>query len=272
MRDPNHARPDAASAAGCTFLALVVIFVLALAHATFHAQYAETSVPDDRFVLTAATAESAAPKRVCLTFDDGPSKHTAEVLEILRDAGVPATFFVTAQPVNEPYLPLLRDAVAQGHQIAMHSATHDYARIYAGTDAFWQDIKQLRQVLEPYVPLETLTWLRFPGGSTNTVSHRYGGRDIMRQLKAQCEEKGYHWIDWNVCAEDATAAHPDADEILRNIKRDAKDNATCVVLLHDTRATGETVKALPHIIEYFKQEGAIFCTVAQLSDLQSGTG
>ena len=67
------------------------------------------------------------------------------------------------------------------------------------------------------ITVDAIHWLRFPGGSTNTVSHRYGGRQIMQQLKAQAEQKGYAWIDWNVCAEDATASHPNAAQILRNV-------------------------------------------------------
>ena len=86
----------------------------------------------------------------------------------------------------------------------------------------------------------------------------------MKTLKAQAEQKGYHWIDWNVCAEDATASHPDAAKILRNIRRDAEGHDLCVVLLHDTRATGQTVKALPDIIQWFREEGYTFCTVAQM--------
>ena len=127
-----------------------------------------------------------------------------------------------------------------------------------------QDIKALRQALEPYVDIGGIDWLRFPGGSTNTVSHRYGGRGIMKTLKTQAEQKGYHWIDWNVCAEDATASHPDAAQILRNIRRDAEGHDLCVVLLHDTKATGQTVKALPDIIQWFREEGYTFCTVAQM--------
>ncbi len=81
-------------------------------------------------------------------------------------------------------------------------------------------------------------------------------------LKAQAEDKGYHWIDWNVCAEDATASHPDAAQILRNIRRDADGQDTCVVLLHDTKATGQTVKALPDMIAYFREQATILygCT------------
>ncbi len=92
----------------------------------------------------------------------------------------------------------------------------------------------------------------------------------MKTLKAQAEQKGYHWIDWNVCAEDATASHPDAAQILRNIRRDADGHDICVVLLHDTRATGQTVKALPDIIRYFREGGYTFCTVAQMDALKNG--
>ena len=211
------------------------------------------------------------PEGVFLTFDDGPSKNTRPILEILDNEQVPATFFVCAQDANEKYLPLVADIAAAGHQIALHSATHQYSKIYASTDAFWQDIRTLRQALEPYVDVAAIDWLRFPGGSTNTVSHRYGGNGIMKTLKAQAEDKGYHWIDWNVCAEDATASHPDAAQILRNIRRDADGQDTCVVLLHDTKATGQTVKALPDMIAYFREQGYNFCTVAQMDALQCET-
>ena len=237
-----------------------------------------TPVPDTEFLTPAPSSEPAvsqppAPpeKWVCLTFDDGPSKNTRPILEILDKEQVPATFFVCAQDANEKYLPLVADIAAAGHQIALHSATHQYSKIYASTDAFWQDIRTLRQALEPYVDVAAIDWLRFPGGSTNTVSHRYGGNGIMKALKAQAEDKGYHWIDWNVCAEDATASHPDAAQILRNIRRDADGQDTCVVLLHDTKATGQTVKALPDMIAYFREQGYNFCTVAQMDALQCET-
>ena len=238
-----------------------------------------TPVPDASVFFPAASAFApdstgggpAPEKWVCLTFDDGPSKNTRPILEILDKEQVPATFFVCAQDANEKYLPLVADIAAAGHQIALHSATHQYSKIYASTDAFWQDIRTLRQALEPYVDVAAIDWLRFPGGSTNTVSHRYGGNGIMKTLKAQAEDKGYHWIDWNVCAEDATASHPDAAQILRNIRRDADGQDTCVVLLHDTKATGQTVKALPDMIAYFREQGYTFCTVAQMDALQCET-
>ena len=269
-RDADREERNARLLAGVV-LAAMLVMLSGIIHLLYHREYAETDTPNDCFAVSAATGETALPKIVCLTFDDGPSKNTRPILEILDKEQVPATFFVCAQDANEKYLPLVADIAAAGHQIALHSATHQYSKIYASTDAFWQDIRTLRQALEPYVDVAAIDWLRFPGGSTNTVSHRYGGNGIMKTLKAQAEDKGYHWIDWNVCAEDATASHPDAAQILRNIRRDADGQDTCVVLLHDTKATGQTVKALPDMIAYFREQGYNFCTVAQMDALQCET-
>lgn len=276
------ARRRRARVAAVMLFALVMGFVSAAPPVVTGCQAQDlTPAPDTSMLSPAVSAlaqeqqEPAAQplpeKWVCLTFDDGPSKNTRPILEILDKEQVPATFFVCAQDANEKYLPLVADIAAAGHQIALHSATHQYSKIYASTDAFWQDIRTLRQALEPYVDVAAIDWLRFPGGSTNTVSHRYGGNGIMKALKAQAEDKGYHWIDWNVCAEDATASHPDAAQILRNIRRDADGQDTCVVLLHDTKATGQTVKALPDMIAYFREQGYNFCTVAQMDALQCET-
>ena len=246
----------------------------ALAGLTAPAGAGETAIPNDLFAVPAAgdgdAAEAMLLKIACLTFDDGPSPNTQPILDILADRDVPATFFVTAQEVNRAYLPLLRDIAAGGHQVALHSASHRYADIYASTEAFWLDIKQLRQDIAPYVAVEDIHWLRFPGGSTNTVSHKYGGSGIMKRLIAQAEEKGYRWIDWNVCAEDAAGGRPDAAQILANIRADAEGRDLCVVLLHDTAQTDATVEALPDIIDWFRGQGYHFCTVEQMYEARDG--
>ena len=174
-RDADREERNARLLAGVV-LAAMLVMLSGIIHLLYHREYAETDTPNDCFAVSAATGETALPKIVCLTFDDGPSKNTRPILEILDKEQVPATFFVCAQDANEKYLPLVADIAAAGHQIALHSATHQYSKIYASTDAFWQDIRTLRQALEPYVDVAAIDWLRFPGGSTNTVSHRYGGR------------------------------------------------------------------------------------------------
>ena len=229
-------------------------------------------VPDTAFLSPASSsAASSVPsqpeplpeKWVCLTFDDGPSKTTPAVLKALNAAGVKATFFVVATDYNEKYLPLLTEAAAAGHQIALHSASHEYSDIYRSADAYWQDIALLKKRIAPYVDGEAIRYLRFPGGSTNTVSRRYGGKGLMKELKAQVEQKGYRWVDWNVCAEDAVGGKPSADTIFRNVVRETGEQTQCIVLMHDSSSTRTTAEALPDIIQWYQDNGFAFLTVAQ---------
>lgn len=233
-----------------------------------------TPVPDTAAFSPAATAfaeagsgsateEPLPEKWVCLTFDDGPSKTTPDVLAALNTAGVHGTFFVVATDYNEKYLPLLTEAAAAGHQIALHSASHEYSDIYQSSDAYWEDIALLKERIAPYVDVESIRYLRFPGGSTNTVSRRYGGKGLMKQLKAEVEQKGLQWVDWNVCAEDAVGGHPSADTIYRNVVHETSEQTHCVVLMHDSSSTRTTAEALPDIIQWYADNGYTFLTVAE---------
>lgn len=233
-----------------------------------------TPVPDTAAFSPAATAfaeagsgsateEPLPEKWVCLTFDDGPSKTTPDVLAALNTAGVHGTFFVVATGYNEKYLPLLTQAATAGHQIALHSASHEYSDIYGSSEAYWADIALLKERIAPYVDAESIRYLRFPGGSTNTVSRRYGGRELMKQLKSEVEQKGWQWVDWNVCAEDAVGGHPSADTIYRNVVWETGQQTNCIVLMHDSASTRTTAEALPDIIQWYADNGYTFLTVAE---------
>ena len=230
-----------------------------------------TPVPDASVFFPAASAFApdstgggpAPEKWVCLTFDDGPSKTTPDVLSALNAAGVHGTFFVVATDYNEKYLPLLTEAVSAGHQIALHSASHEYSDIYRSSEAYWADIALLKERIAPYVDAESIRYLRFPGGSTNTVSRRYGSKGLMKQLKAEVEQKGWQWVDWNVCAEDAVGGHPSADTIYRNVVRETGEQTHCIVLMHDSSTTRTTAEALPDIIRWYADNGYTFLTVAE---------
>ena len=230
-----------------------------------------TPVPDTSGFSPAASVfapedgggEQPPEKWVCLTFDDGPSKTTPDVLAALKDAGVHATFFVVATGYNEKYLPLLTEASAAGHQIALHSASHEYSDIYRSSEAYWADIGLLKERIAPYVDTESIRYLRFPGGSTNTVSRRYGGKGLMQQLKAEAEQKDFQWVDWNVCAEDAVGGHPSADTIYRNVVRETGEQTHSIVLMHDSSTTLTTAEALPDIIRWYADQGFTFLTVAE---------
>ncbi len=232
-----------------------------------------TAAPDTRFLEAVAaqqdtnvSGEDTAARRVCLTFDDGPSKTTPAVLQALAAENVSATFFVVANESNEKRLPLIQQAQQAGHEIALHSASHKYSDIYRSTDAFWNDIDLLRERLAPYADTSAIRCLRFPGGSTNTVSRKYGGSGIMAELKTQAEQRGWRWVDWNVCAEDAAGEKLSASEVYYNVTHGSEGLDRCIVLMHDSATTGTTAEALPDIIRWYKDNGYTFCTISQLYD------
>ena len=270
----------------CGALAAAVVLAFAAgwifpAHPTVGCALSDlTPAPDTASLLPAAstfaaseagpeTAKALPEKWVCLTFDDGPSKTTPAVLSALNTAGVHATFFVVATDYNEKYLPLLTEAAAAGHQIALHSASHEYSDIYRSSEAYWKDIELLKERISPYVDAGSIRYLRFPGGSTNTVSRRYGGKGLMKQLKAEVEQKGFQWVDWNVCAEDAVGGHPSADTIYRNVVRETGEQTHCVVLMHDSSSTRTTAEALPDIIRWYTDNGYAFLTVAEAIPMEA---
>ena len=268
------ARRRRARVAAAMLFALIMGFVSAAPPVVTGCQAQDlTPAPDTSMLSPAVSAlaqeqqEPAAQplpeKWVCLTFDDGPSKTTPDVLSALNAAGVHATFFVVATGYNEKYLPLLTEAAAAGHQIALHSASHEYSDIYRSSEAYWEDIALLKERIAPYVDAESIRYLRFPGGSTNTVSRRYGGKGLMKQLKAEVEQNGWQWVDWNVCAEDAVGGHPSADTIYRNVVHETGQQTNCIVLMHDSSSTHTTAEALPDIIRWYADNGYTFLTVAE---------
>lgn len=210
----------------------------------------------------AQDSAGAEEKVVYLTFDDGPSATTKKILDVLRDEGVPATFFVTAMECNEKYFPLLERERDEGHVIALHSCSHKYSEIYSDPDAFWADIDALQAKLEA-LGCPPASILRFPGGSTNTVSRKYGGSSIMKTLREQAAEKGYRFVDWNVCAEDAAGGHLSARTVYENIVNGASGHDECIVLMHDTKATATTAEALPDVIAWFRNAGYRFAALEE---------
>ncbi len=242
----NAARQAGAAVAGCRAEDLAQI-----TDASFAPEAQKTSTDTDA-------------RTVCLTFDDGPSENTERVLAVLAREKVPATFFVIGAENNREWLPLVRQEVEQGHQVGLHSCSHEYREIYGSPAAYWEDIDALKTELSAYIDVDGIDCLRFPGGSTNTISHRYGGSGIMKTLKAQAADRGYHSIDWNVCADDAVGGHPGARQVYENTVGDVGKKNTCVVLMHDTAATDTTVEALPDIIGWFRENGYAFLTVDEM--------
>ena len=122
---------------------------------------------------------------IYLTFDDGPGKYTERLLGILKKHNVKVTFFVTN--VFDSYSYLIKQEYEDGHAIGVHSYTHDYDKIYASSEAYWNDFNEMQAVIKEQTGQETKR-LRFPGGSSNTVSDFNPG--IMSQLVKEVTQKG----------------------------------------------------------------------------------
>lgn len=190
-----------------------------------------------------AGAEEAFYKhKVYLTFDDGPSKNTGDILDILENYGVKATFFVVGKE-DEHSKEMLKRIVDEGHTLGMHSYSHVYREIYSSPEAFAADFEKLRQYLYDITGVECSHY-RFPGGSSNTVSNIE-----MKTFIDYLTQEGVIFHDWNVSSGDAASKLPDVDTIVGNCTRDILNRETSVVLLHDAADKSVTVEALPAIIE-----------------------
>jgi len=197
-------------------------------------------------------------KTIYLTFDDGPSPRTPEVLKILRDNGVKATFFVTARSKNSSHY--MKDIVAEGHTIALHTYTHDYAKVYASEEAYFADLQQISDLVYNETGVRT-NLIRFPGGSSNTVSRKYCS-GIMTRLTQQVVDKGYVYFDWNITSGDADKGGSSAQKIINNCRKVPSSNAV-IVLMHDSVEKRTTVEALPEVIAYYKAAGCKFAALTE---------
>lgn len=189
--------------------------------------------------------EEVPVRKVYLTFDDGPSSNTDNILDILDTYGVKATFFVTGKEGAKAEASYRR-IVEEGHTLGMHSYTHDYSVIYASEEAFMEDMEKLQHYLYDVTGVQS-TYIRFPGGSSNKVS------DVdMRLLITDVHEAGMEYFDWNISSQDASSKPLTKEEILDNCLNSIERFQNCIILMHDAGSKGSTVEALPELIEHIQ--------------------
>ncbi|MGH4125016.1 MAG: polysaccharide deacetylase family protein [Clostridium sp.] len=190
-----------------------------------------------------------------LTFDDGPSKNTLDILKILKQYDIKATFFVNAHPNLRNLYKQISD---DGHALANHTYSHDYKNIYSSPDNFKEDVKKLDVFLTEITGKEPNHILRYPGGSNNTISHGYGGRDIMTGVIKEMNAAGYKYFDWNVDSTDASTYRQDKNKIVHAVLTESAQTNHPIILMHDLAPKTTTVQALPEVIEGLKNQGFIF--------------
>lgn len=190
-------------------------------------------------------------KVVYLTFDDGPHKNTARLLDILDRYGVKATFFVTNQ--FPAYQNMIGEAHRRGHTIAIHTYSHDFSQIYKSEEAYFADLQKMHDICVAQTGVAP-TIIRFPGGTGNTVSRKYCP-GLMTTLATSVGYHGYLYSDWNVDSADAGGAKS-ADEVAQNVIAGIQNRNVSIVLQHDIKSF--SVDAVEQILFWGIENGYTF--------------
>lgn len=197
-------------------------------------------------------------KVIYLTFDDGPSKYTKKILDILDRYNAKATFFVTGG--NPEYFGLIKEANDRGHTIGLHTYSHDYEKIYSSSKEYYKDLDKIANLCKEqigYIP----KYIRFPGGSSNEISRKYNV-GIMSFLSKDVLKKGYQYYDWDISSSDGEGSIPVQKIIMESTM--SKDT-NISILCHDANGKETTVQALPAIIEYYQSLGYRFGAISDNS-------
>ena len=197
---------------------------------------------------TAGKPQKLNGKTVYLTFDDGPSKYTDELLDVLDKYDVKATFFVVANSYK--YAKQLNRIVDEGHTLGLHSYSHVYSKLYADYDSYVKDVSNVHDMVQKITGVDT-RYYRFPGGSSNDVSSV-----SMSKCIKYLNDNGYTYFDWNAESKDAEDLSLTPEELKCNVLNYVNSNeGNSIVLMHDLDKHYNTVEALPLIIEALKEEG-----------------
>lgn len=190
---------------------------------------------------------------VCLTFDDGPSTNiTPQILDTLKEKGVKATFFILDFEIGSEKEALIRRAIDEGHTIGIHGMSHEYSTVYSSSGAAVNNFAVLQQKLLDVFGYDA-KYIRYPGGSSNTVSKKYS-IGVVSESAEILTDLGFVYFDWNVDSDDAGSAKT-SDEIYQNVVSTVYPNRTNVVLMHDASTKQETAKALGRIIDSLLESG-----------------
>lgn len=188
-------------------------------------------------------------KTAFLTFADGPSEVTEELLDVLDEYGVKATFFVTAQ--QKEYLDLIGEIAERGHTVGVHSYTHKYRDVYKSVESYLADFDAMYRLIEEQTGVAPQIF-RFPGGSVNAYNS-----GTYEELIAEMTRRGFVYFDWNATALD-TDNYATVESIKTSLVNSTKQHRFAIVDCHDGSGHKETVQAIGEAIEELQADGYKF--------------
>lgn len=149
---------------------------------------------------------------------------------MLDKYNVKATFFVTN--THPDYQNMIAEEAKRGHTVAIHSASHKYNQIYTSEQAFFDDLEQMNSIIKAQTGNDA-SIIRFPGGSSNTVSKDYCP-GIMTQLVNDVTARGLLYCDWNVSSGDANSKPISTEQVVQNVISGATEpqRISCIAARH----------------------------------------
>lgn len=186
-----------------------------------------------------------AEKVIAFTFDDGPNpKTTPELLQVLREKNVKATFFVLGE--NAKVHPeLVEKALSEGHEIGSHSYTHRHLKNLSQAECA-EELDKADAMIRTVAPGPTL--FRPPGGLYN------------EGVLAEAGKRGYTTILWSIDPTDWK--RPGVDYVVKEVMKKAKPGG--IVLMHDGMSPLPTPKAVAILIDRLRADGYAIVTVSEL--------
>ncbi len=193
-------------------------------------------------------------KVVYLTFDDGPSENTFQVLDILEEKNIKATFFIVGSAIKKKNEDSLVRMHHEGHTIGIHTYSHLCNEIYCSVEHYLKDFNTVyQQILD--ITGERVHIYRFPWGSKNIYT-----KNIRSTLLDEMQRRGFTCYDWNVDTKDSVG-RPTAQSILRNLRKDIKNKNQPIVLMHDSSINDMSIRVLPDVIKLLEEMGYEFDTL-----------
>lgn len=187
-------------------------------------------------------------KYVALTFDDGPSSFTEEIIDLLQKYDYNATFFVLGNKLNLNYKDILKKSIKNGNEIGVHGYSHrSFTKMRQAT--MEEEITKTKKYIKNLTGYES-TLVRPPYGNiTKTIKNYNLGPYILWNNDT---------LDWKL---------RDANKISSRLINSIEDKS--IILMHDTYLT--TFKALEIILPYLKENNYVVTTVSKIYELNGIT-
>jgi len=192
-------------------------------------------------------------KRVIyLTFDDGPSKITDKVLDILTENQIKATFFIIGNQING-FEDVVKRINNDGHSIGLHTYTHKFKFIYSNKNNFINEMLKCRNEISRLTGISS-NIIRFPGGSSKRLTNAY-----LNKLHSY----NFKIYDWNMVTSDGLNPKTCPDKLYRDATKNKEKLSSIILLLHCDYMHTNTYLALPKIIKFYKEQGYEFKVITE---------